>query len=136
MDNLTASQRRRTMASVRARDTSPELIVRGIVHRLGYRYRLHCDRHPGKPDLVFPVRKKVIFVHGCFWHRHSCAAGQSMPTTNQAYWQVKFERNRHRDAKVRSALRRAGWQVLTVWECETRPTREEKLVKRLSSFLG
>jgi len=123
MDNLTPDDRRRTMASVRATDTSPELTVRRIVHGLGFRFRLHQAGLPGKPDLVFASRRKIIFVHGCFWHRHSCDGGRSMPTSNRKYWMTKLERNRLRDRKVRSELRRAGWSVLTIWECQTRPAR-------------
>jgi len=136
MDNLTPAQRRRTMAAVHAKDTSPELVVRRIVHALGFRYRLHQSDLPGKPDIVLKSRRKVIFVHGCFWHRHSCDGGRSTPSTNQRYWMAKFERNRLRDLKTRAALRKAGWSVLVIWECETRPARLERLQTRLSKFLS
>jgi DNA mismatch endonuclease (patch repair protein) len=136
MDNLTPAQRKRTMASVQAKNTTPELVVRRIVHALGFRYRLHSADLPGKPDIILKSRRKVIFVHGCFWHRHSCGGGRSMPATNQEYWLAKFERNRARDSKTRAALRKAGWSVLVIWECETRPARLQQLQSRLMKFLS
>ena len=121
------------MRRVRGKDTTPEMIVRRIVHRLGYRYRLHADDLPGKPDLVLPSRGKVIFVHGCFWHQHSCTRGDRMPSSNQDYWLRKLEGNRRRDRRHRAALKRAGWQVLVVWECQTK--KLDKLAARLTAFL-
>ena len=97
MDVLSPEQRVRCMAAVRSINTYPELQVRRIVHRLGYRYRLHVRELPGRPDLVFPSRRKVIFVHGCFWHRHNCPAGRSFPATRQEFWLKKLSRNRERD---------------------------------------
>ena len=116
------SRRRRSeiMRAVRGRDTKPEMVVRKLVWRLGYRYRLHARSLPGCPDLVFRSQRKVIFVHGCFWHRHSCTNGRSMPSSRVAYWKRKFERNRARDQTTRRKLRRLGWRVLVVWECQTR----------------
>ena len=134
-DNLTAAQRRRTMQRVRSKDTTPERVVRSLVHRLGYRFRLHRGDLPGKPDLVLPRLQKVIFVHGCFWHRHGCSAGRSTPASNQAYWLAKFERNRLRDATARRKLRRAGWTVLVVWECQTKPAKRAVLERKLRQFL-
>jgi len=115
------------MSAVKSEDTEPEMIVRRLVHRMGYRYRLHDKKLPGKPDLVFRSRQKVIFVHGCFWHRHSCKGGQSSPATNAEYWQAKFQRNKIRDRKARRELRRDGWSVLIVWECQTKSTKRKKL---------
>lgn len=133
-DVFTKKQRSDVMRAVRAFDTKPEMVVRKIAHRLGYRYRLHVRTLPGKPDLVFGPRKKVIFVHGCFWHRHNCSYGRSMPSTRILYWRGKFKRNVARDRKARAMLRKSGWQVLIVWECVTR--KQDVLEQRLAEFLG
>ena len=117
MDNLTQEQRVHTMRSVRGKDTRPEIIVRRLVHALGYRYRLHRRDLPGCPDLVFVSRKKVIFVHGCFWHGHACRAGRNRPKSNFHYWKKKLLGNTQRDSQHRADLRRLGWTVLTIWEC-------------------
>lgn len=111
----------------------PELKVRSLVHRLGYRFRLHRKDLPGKPDLVFGPRRKVIFVHGCFWHFHTCPASH-LPKSNQEYWVPKLEMNKARDKKNLDALEAQGWQALVIWECEARD--ERALVKRLKAFLG
>ena len=108
------------MRAVKDRNTTPELTVRSMVHRMGYRFRLHRKDLPGKPDLVLPRLKKVIFVHGCFWHGHNCARGARMPKTNAAYWQGKIGRNRERDREHLGALKAAGWGVVIVWECALR----------------
>jgi len=120
------------MRSIRGKNTRPEMIVRSVAHRLGFRFRLHTKHLPGSPDLVFPSRKKVIFVHGCFWHNHSCQRGRH-PKTRPAYWAMRFEKNRTRDVRQVRALRRAGWKVLTVWECQL--TDASKLALRLQNFL-
>lgn len=106
------------MRAVKSKDTKPELTLRRLVHGMGYRYRLHRRDLPGKPDLVFAARRKVIFVHGCFWHGHDCKRGDRQPKSNAAYWRAKIDRNRARDAAVQADLSAAGWSVLTVWECE------------------
>jgi len=106
------------MRRVRAKNTQPELRVRRLLHGLGYRYRLHRRDLPGTPDIVFPGRRKVIFVHGCFWHGHSCPNGERTPRSNQRYWDPKLARNRTRDAEAQCDLQRLGWSVLIVWECE------------------
>ena len=116
----TPEQRSRTMRAVKDRNTTPELFVRSMVHRMGYRFRLHRKDLPGMPDLVLPRLKKVIFVHGCFWHGHNCARGARMPKTNAAYWQGKIGRNRERDREHLGALKAAGWGVVIVWECALR----------------
>lgn len=133
VDPLTPEQRRYTMAQVHSKDTKPEMRVRRLAHHLGYRYRLHRKDLPGKPDLVFPGRKKVIFVHGCFWHGHDCRAGQKRPQTNQEYWIRKLERNRQRDVANQIRLRELGWEPLIIWECQTRD--KNKLAGQLTSFL-
>lgn len=121
MDKLSKAARSENMRRIRSKGMKPELAVRRLVHGLGYRYRLHRRDLPGKPDLVFGTRRKVIFVHGCFWHSHenpACPDGR-MPGTNQDYWLPKLKRNRERDTANLAALRAAGWDVLVVWECET-----------------
>ena len=123
-DVLTAAQRRRCMSRIGANNTNPELRVRGLLHALGYRYRLHRRDLPGTPDIVFPARRKVIFVHGCFWHRHSCKSGSSMPRTNRGFWKKKLSRNVARDRKNLAELADLGWHALIVWECETRSLEE------------
>ena len=132
-DNLTPEQRKRNMSRIRSKDTRPEAIVRSIVHGMGYRYRLHYSKLPSKPDLVLPRHKKIIFVHGCFWHMHSCRYGRVRPKTNVDYWQRKRINNVVRDKESIASLRRAGWKVLVVWECWTKNLKP--LEKRLKAFL-
>jgi DNA mismatch endonuclease (patch repair protein) len=133
MDTLTPRERSARMALVRSKDTKPELLVRRITHRAGYRFRLHRADLPGRPDLVFPAREKVIFVHGCFWHGHDCPRGNRLPKGNRPYWTTKLKHNRDRDLTQRAALAAAGWDVLVVWECETRD--RAVLASRLCVFL-
>ena len=132
-DVLTAEQRSYCMSRIRGKDTNPELIVRKILHALGYRYRLHDRSLPGSPDLVFPGKQKVLFVHGCFWHRHNCRYGRVIPKTRRAFWQRKLDGNRQRDKKNRQLLRNQGWNVLVVWECQLR--KQDWLLERLCDFL-
>ncbi|HUU09426.1 MAG TPA: very short patch repair endonuclease [Phycisphaerae bacterium] len=132
-DVLTDEQRRYCMSRIKGKDTKPEMVVRRLVHALGYRFRLHRRDLPGCPDLVLPRHRKVIFVHGCFWHRHRCRYGRPMPATRRQFWKKKFEGNKQRDARNRRALRRLGWDVLVVWECQTR--KPDKLIDRLVAFL-
>jgi DNA mismatch endonuclease (patch repair protein) len=120
------------MRAVKSRDTKPEMIVRRLVHRLGYRYRLHRQDLPGTPDLTFPGRRKVVFMHGCFWHGHDCARGARVPKNNRDYWTAKIARNQARDANECERLRAMGWSVLTVWECEI---KDLGLESRLRAFL-
>jgi DNA mismatch endonuclease (patch repair protein) len=122
------------MASIRGRDTKPEKLVRRILHQLGYRYRLHRKNLPGKPDIVFPGRRKVIFVHGCFWHMHDCQWGRVIPATNTDFWQTKRRGNCVRDEKAIKALQEAGWKSHIVWECDLRDS--QRLEKALVEFLG
>nr|WP_295559204.1 very short patch repair endonuclease [uncultured Hyphomicrobium sp.] len=106
------------MARIRKVDTKPEMIVRQLVHAMGYRFRLHRRDLPGAPDLVFPSRRKVIFVHGCFWHRHDCPDGRKIPRSKPEYWIPKLERNKQRDKTSVAQLEKLGWQTLTLWECQ------------------
>lgn len=121
------------MSRIQAKNTRPEMVVRRLVHALGYRYRLHSASLPGKPDLVFASRKKVIFVHGCFWHMHQCKYGRVVPKSNATFWQKKRSGTVVRDAKVIACLEKSGWAVLVVWECEVRAS--QKLAERLVAFL-
>ncbi|MFZ5931884.1 MAG: very short patch repair endonuclease [Pseudomonadota bacterium] len=130
---MTDLVRRRTMQAVKSKDTAPEMAVRRMAFAMGCRYRLHRKDLAGKPDLVFASRRKVIFVHGCFWHGHDCRRGARTPKTNRDYWQAKIARNRARDGATRVALAEAGWEVLTIWECETR--EPNVLRNTLSRFL-
>lgn len=125
--------RSRTMHAVRSQDTGPEVTVRRIAHKLGYRFRLHRKDLPGTPDLVFPRFRKVIFVHGCFWHGHDCPRGSRVPKTNRDYWAGKLKRNKARDAKALSDLRSMGWLAQTLWECEIR--NPEQIEQMILSFL-
>lgn len=118
-DTLTPAQRRKCMVAIQGKDTKPERIVRSTAHKLGFRFRLHAADLPGKPDLVFRSRRVVVFVHGCYWHMHTCKRGRSTPATNALFWQIKRMTNRARDRRTCAALRRAGWRVLIIWECDT-----------------
>jgi DNA mismatch endonuclease, patch repair protein len=126
-------QRSRNMAAIRGRDTKPELIVRRIVHRLGFRFRLHRRDLPGRPDLVLPRHRAVIFVHGCFWHQHDCRYGRVVPVTRAEFWKSKRDENVARDRRNVAALRRNGWRVLITWECWTRESAS--IEARLAAFL-
>lgn len=131
-DRLTREQRSRLMARIGPRDTLPELRVRSLLHRLGYRFRLHRRDLPGTPDIALPGRAKAIFVHGCFWHGHTCKVGK-MPKTRTAYWGPKIVANRKRDARKRRQLTAVGWRSIVVWECETKD--EIRLARKLGRFL-
>ncbi len=133
MDTLTPAERSQRMSLVKGRDTGPELVVRRIVTSLGFRYRLNAKGIPGRPDLVFKGRRKVIFVHGCFWHRHPRCVLARLPKSRHDFWIPKLEANRTRDKKTLSRLRQAGWSVLVVWECQLRNL--DKLAERIDSFL-
>jgi DNA mismatch endonuclease, patch repair protein len=131
MDRLTAERRSANMRQIRGKNTTPELALRSLLHRLGYRFRLHRKDLPGKPDLVFPSRRKVIFVHGCFWHQHpECREGR-VPGSRRDYWEPKLLRNQLRDTDAQASLKNLGWQCLVIWECELEDTTAVlKTVKR------
>lgn len=130
----TPELRSRIMRAVKGANTAPELAVRSMVHRMGYRFRLHRRDLPGKPDLVFPGLKKVVYVHGCFWHGHDCARGAREPKANAVYWRAKIARNRSRDAMHLKTLRAEGWRAAIVWECELK--KLTRVARRLARFLG
>jgi DNA mismatch endonuclease (patch repair protein) len=133
MDKLSPERRSANMRRIRSKDTSPELALRKLIHGLGYRFRLHRKDLPGKPDLVFPSRRKVIFVHGCFWHQHRGCIDGRMPKSNTSYWLPKLANNKTRDKKNRSRLARLGWKSLVIWDCQTRDGK--KLKQQLKAFL-
>jgi DNA mismatch endonuclease, patch repair protein len=132
MVDIISRQRRSTLMSrIRSKNTKPEIIVRKLVHSLGYRFRLHVKELPGCPDIVFPSRKKIIMVHGCFWHRHKCS-NAFFPKTRAAFWGHKFDSNVKRDQRVRRKLAGGGWKILVIWECQT---ELERLSTRVKAFL-
>lgn len=137
MDILTQAQRSERMSRIRSRNTTPELAIRSLVHRMGYRFRLHDAKLPGKPDMVFSAHKKVIFFHGCFWHGHTATHCKiaHLPKSRQEFWLPKLQSNRLRDRRVRRQLKKMGWQSLVVWECEfsKHPVR---IASRIALFLG
>ena len=134
IDTVDRKRRSEIMGRVRHKDTKPEMIVRRITHGLGFRYRLHSGKLPGRPDLVFPARKKVIFVHGCFWHRHAGCARTRTPKSRVEFWNKKFDENVRRDKSARKKLADEGWEVLIIWECET--DNPSELAERIVHFLS
>ncbi|WP_309073796.1 very short patch repair endonuclease [Paenarthrobacter sp.] len=133
VDFMSPEQRSAHMAKIRSKNTKPELVLRRLLHGEGFRYRLHGRQLPGKPDLVFQARKKVIFVNGCFWHGHDCHVGKRLPKSNTEFWQAKRLRNQERDRDQRLQLVASGWRYLDVWECEI--LADASLLKRVSEFL-
>lgn len=133
MDFLTARKRSELMSHVRGRHTKPELRVRRIVRELGYKFKTYQRSLPATPDFVFPKDHKVIFVHGCFWHRHYRCVKATTPKTNVRFWRQKFEKNKRRDRLKLQQLRRQGWKALTLWECETRSP--DKLRDRIRDYM-
>ena len=133
-NRISPEVRSRMMAQVRSKGTKPEMAVRRMLHGMGYRYRLHLSNLPGKPDLVFPSKRKVVFVNGCFWHLHTGCRGSHIPSTNREYWLGKLQRNQARDNENIKTLESDGWSVTVVWECQLDDT--EGLASRLRSFLG
>lgn len=134
MDTLSPQERSERMGRVRNKDTKPEMVVRRQVHALGYRYRLHAGKLPGRPDLVFRSRRKVIFVHGCFWHRHEGCPRCRMPKSRVEFWNPKLNANRERDLKNQAKLSDMGWDFMILWECQLDDASE--LASRISAFLG
>ena len=132
-DRLTQAQRSENMRRIRSTDSRPEMVVRRLLHGLGYRYRLHVRSLPGKPDLVFGPRRAIIFIHGCFWHRHPGCPNTSTPASRTEFWLTKFAQNQARDERTVDTLLKLGWRVEVVWECEVRSKMH--LTKRLTTFL-
>jgi DNA mismatch endonuclease (patch repair protein) len=129
----TREQRSRTMRAVRSKNTAPEMLVRKLIHSLGYRYRLHNATLPGNPDIVFTKKKKVIFIHGCFWHGHLCKRGNRVPATNTEYWLQKVQKNKSRDLHSIKKLKEMEWSALTLWECELK--NSDSLKTEIIKFL-
>lgn len=133
-DTLSSERRSWNMSRIRGRDTKAEKLLRSLLHRAGYRFRLHVWELPGRPDIVLPKYRTAIFMHGCFWHRHQGCANATMPSTRREFWQAKFEGNINRDERNRRDLREAGWDVITVWECELK-SKAGKVVESISGEL-
>lgn len=134
-DNLSQQERSRLMARIKGTNTKPEMIVRSLLHRMGYRFRLYAKKLPGSPDLVLPKYKTVVFVHGCFWHRHEGCPKTTRPKTRVEFWDEKFHANVERDGRKEAELRTLGWNVIVVWQCETESKNLEQLEQRLHSML-
>ena len=133
MDTLTKQQRARCMSRIRSKGTRPEIIVRKVLTKLGWRYRLHIAKLQGRPDIVIPKNKTALFINGCFWHQHKGCKRQSIPKTNVAYWEKKLKGNVERQKKDIKVLRKLGWRVRVIWECQTK--QEDHLEKKLRSIL-
>ena len=130
----TPEERSRIMRAVKGSDTEPEMAVRRLAHQMGYRYRLHRSDLAGKPDLVFPGLRKVVFVHGCFWHGHDCRRGARVPVQNREYWTRKISRNQERDQAAQASLKSSGWDVAVFWECEVKD--KDWTARHLRNFLA
>ena len=133
VDVFTPEKRSTIMASIKGGNTKPEVLVRRLLHSVGYRFRLHSDKLPGKPDIVLTKHRKIILVHGCFWHAHTGCRRAKLPSTNVRFWREKIERNQARDRRVIRKLRRMGWGVMVVWQCQT--ANVDRLTRRLLHFL-
>lgn len=134
MDVVSPARRSAMMARIQGRNTKPEMVVRKVAHALGYRFRLHRRDLPGSPDLVFPGKRKIIFVHGCFWHSHEGCKFAYKPKSNIEFWERKLQKNAERDNRVRGELEQMGWDVLTIWECET--VDNDVVVEKLLGHFG
>ena len=130
VDKMTPQQRHHCMASIKSRDTKPELLIRRFLHAHGFRYRLHLRKLPGTPDIVLRKYKTVIFVNGCFWHKHDCGLYR-MPTTRSKFWADKIERNYNRDKKQQADLKKAGWNIIKIWECQLKPKKRQQTLESL-----
>ncbi len=134
-DTLSTIERSRHMALVRAKNTNLEKRVRLLIHKMGYGFCLNVNGLPGKPDIVFHHRRKIIFIHGCFWHQHDCTMGNRIPKSRIEFWKKKLDGNKRRDRRVKKQLARDGWSVMIVWECETKVRNISKLKQRIKNFL-
>jgi DNA mismatch endonuclease (patch repair protein) len=132
MDKITPEQRSLNMARVKSRNTALEIQIRSLVHKLGYRFRLHRKDLPGTPDLIFPKRRSAVFINGCFWHGHNCSKAK-LPASNRIFWEAKIKKNVERDTRVVVQLAEKGWRVLTIWQCQTKDMNA--LQERLTIFL-
>jgi DNA mismatch endonuclease, patch repair protein len=135
VDKISTQRRSENMRQIRSKNTAPELTLRQMLYQMGYRFRLHRKDLPGKPDLVFPGRKKIVFVHGCFWHQHQGCREGRLPGTRREYWEPKLARNQERDVLAQTELQALGWDVLTLWECDL-VKAPGAIAGRLRRFLG
>ncbi|MFD0870722.1 very short patch repair endonuclease [Paenibacillus residui] len=135
MDKFDKEKRSEIMRKVTGKNTKPEIIVRRLLHRMGYRFRLHRSDLPGKPDIVLPKYKTVIFIHGCFWHGHEGCARSKLPATNRDFWEKKIAKNKVRDKEVFNQLEELGWRVLIIWSCEIQKKKMGILSRRLEKYL-
>ncbi len=135
MDRISKEQRSKNMSRVRSRDTGPELRLRSALHRNGFRYTLQRKDLPGKPDIVMPSRRTVIFVHGCFWHQHEACAKAALPKTRKTFWQTKLQDNVERDRRVSEQLKKLGWKVIIVWECQMTNSMNQ-VVRNVTQLIG
>lgn len=133
-DTLTIPERSLLMAKIKGKNTRPEIAVRSLLHRAGFRFRIHVARLPGKPDIVLPKHRTVVFVHGCFWHRHRGCKASTTPKSHKRFWSDKFTRNVANDRKHLGQLRRLGWKVVVVWECQLK--RPERVLARIEKVIG
>jgi DNA mismatch endonuclease, patch repair protein len=130
VDHLTPEKRSWNMSRIKCKDTGPEMLVRSTLHRLGYRFSLHRKDLPGKPDIVLPKYKTIVFVHGCFWHQHKKCTRATIPSSNQDYWIPKLEKNKKRFKEAKKKLRKNGWKIVVIWECETKDVlKTTKIIK-------
>lgn len=134
MDKFSKEKRSEIMRQVKSRNTKPEKIVRSLIHSMGFRFRLHKKDLPGKPDMVFPSKRKVVFVHGCFWHGHNCKRGKNRPRSNMEYWGNKIKSIKKRDRDNIKNLKKLGWDVLVIWECQIKNTKN--ITEWIVDFLG
>jgi DNA mismatch endonuclease, patch repair protein len=135
VDTISKERRSWNMSHIRSTNTKPELVVRSVLHQMGFRFRLHVKDLPGKPDIVLPKYHTVIFVNGCFWHQHKSCKGATIPKTRTTWWKNKLDKNKERDKKVTSELKRIGYSVLVIWECETKQINRKELKHKLKSAL-
>jgi DNA mismatch endonuclease (patch repair protein) len=136
-DKISRDLRSQVMAKVRSVDTKPELLVRSLLHKMGFRFRLHRRDLPGRPDMCLPKHRVAIFVHGCFWHGHTCHHGSRRPATNQEYWNKKLDGNIRRDAAALKELRELGWKPLVIWECQTHESNfSDELLGRIRQSIS
>jgi DNA mismatch endonuclease, patch repair protein len=136
VDIYTKQKRSQIMSHISGKNTKPEIIIRKIAHSLGYRFRLHKKDLPGKPDIVFPKYKKVIFVNGCFWHGHKNCKRSKLPTTNKNFWKDKIEGNKKKDKGNLIRLKKLGWNYLVIWQCEIKVANHEKMKNKINKFLS
>ena len=135
VDNISSIRRSENMRRIRSKGTQPEIVVRGKIHAMGYRFRLHCPDLPGRPDIVFPKLRKVVEVRGCFWHQHNGCIDSHIPKSKIDYWRTKLRRNTLRDKQNLKKLKSLGWKVLVLWECDIRNNRAAQLESRIKKFL-